>query len=76
MVKVDYEKSINISDFIEILQGLVEKDKDLRCIVKAVSPFTNVERIMPLTGIAIQKVFVDCADAYNELAIIFNTEEA
>lgn len=75
MVKVDYEKSISISDFIEILQGLVDNDKDLRCVVKATSPFSNAERIVPLTGIAIQKVFIDAADAYNELAIIFNTEE-
>lgn len=83
MLKTDFEKSITITDFIKILQVLDINHEDIHCVVKATAPYTNVECITPLTGIAIHKISVDNAvgdsdiehKGCNKLVIIFNTEE-
>ena len=78
MLKSKFEDSIRISDFIKILQGLVDSGQDLRCLVKATAPYSNAVDVMPATGIMLQKISVadeeDNLHPSDEMAIIFETE--
>ena len=81
MLKSKVEYSIRISDFIKILQGLVDSGQDLRCLVKATAPYSNAVDIVPATGIILQKIsFIDAEEdnipASEEMAIIFETTQA
>lgn len=78
MLKSKVEDSIKISDFIKILQGLVDSGQDLRCLVKATAPYSNAVDVMPATGIILQKISIideeDNLYSSDEMAIIFETE--
>lgn len=78
MLKSKVEDSIRISDFIKILQGLVDSGQDLRCLVKATAPFSNAVDVVPTTGIMLQKISIideeDNLHSSDEMAIIFETE--
>ena len=80
MLKSKVENSIRISDFIKILQGLVDSGQDLRCLVKSTAPYSNTAEIVPATGIMLQKIaFIDTEEdnlpASEEMAIIFETRQ-
>ena len=80
MLKSEVKYSIRISDFIKILQGLVDSGQDLRCLVKATAPYSNAVDVMPATGIILQKIaFIDEEKddfpASEEMAIIFETRQ-
>lgn len=80
MLKSEVKYSIRISDFIKILQGLVDSGQDLRCLVKATAPYSNAAEIVPATGIILQKIaFIDEEKddfpASEEMAIIFETRQ-
>ena len=78
MLKSKVEDSIRISDFIKILQGLVDSGQDLRCLVKATAPYSNAVDVIPTTGIMLQKISIideeDNLHSYDEMVIIFETE--
>lgn len=78
MLKSKVEDSIRISDFIKILQGLVDSGQDLRCLVKATAPYSNAVDVMPATGIMLQKISIideeDNLHSSDEMVIIFETE--
>lgn len=80
MLKSEVKYSIRISDFIKILQGLVDSGQDLRCLVKSTAPYSNTAEIVPATGIILQKIaFIDEEKddfpASEEMAIIFETRQ-
>ena len=79
MLKSEVKYSIRISDFIKILQGLVDSGQDLRCLVKSTAPYSNTAEIVPATGIMLQKISIideeDNLHSSDEMAIIFETRQ-